>query len=54
MIAYRWESVGFYLAGIGLILFGVVGFDSLDLDDDCCIALSKGFAFSGNSAGDIA
>ena len=37
-----------------LILFGVVGFDSLDLDDDCSIALREGFTLGGDSAGDVA
>ena len=36
-----------------LILFGVVGFDSLDLDDDCSIALREGFTLGGDSAGDV-
>ena len=37
-----------------LILFGVVGFDSLDLDDDCSIALRERTALGGDSAGDVA
>ena len=37
-----------------LILFGVVGFDSLDLDDDCSIALREGFTLGGDSAGNVA
>ena len=37
----------------GLILFSIVGFDSLDLDDDCCISLGEGLAFCCDSAGYI-
>ena len=36
-----------------LILFGVVGFDGLCLDDDCCITLIEGFTLGGDSAGYI-
>ena len=38
---------------LGLILFSIVGFDSLDLDDDCGITLSEGLAFGCDSAGYI-
>ena len=34
----------------GLILFSIVGFDSLDLDDDCGISLGEGLAFCCDSA----
>ena len=36
-----------------LILFGVVGFDSFDLDDNCCITLSEGLAFCSDCTGDV-
>ena len=36
-----------------LILFGVVGLNGLDLDDDCGIALSEGLAFGSDSTGYI-
>ena len=38
---------------LGLILFSIVGFDSLDLDDDCGITLSEGRACCCDSAGYI-
>ena len=38
---------------LGLILFGVVGLNSLDLDDDCGITLGEGLAFCCDSAGYI-
>ena len=36
-----------------LILFGVVGLNGLDLDDDCGITLSEGLAFCCDSTGYI-
>ena len=36
-----------------LILFGVVGLNGLDLDDDCGISLGEGLAFCCDSAGYI-
>ena len=36
-----------------LILFGVVGFNSFDLDDDCGITLSEGLAFGCDRTGDV-
>ena len=38
---------------LGLILFSIVGFDGLDLDDDCGISLGEGLAFCCDSAGYI-
>ena len=38
---------------LGLILFSIVGFDSLDLDDDCGISLGEGLAFGRDCAGYI-
>ena len=38
---------------LGLILFSIVGFDSLDLDDDCGISLGEGLAFCCDSTGYI-
>ena len=36
-----------------LILFSIVGFDGLCLDDDCGITLIEGFTLGGDSAGYI-
>ena len=36
-----------------LILFSIVGFNSFDLDDDCCITLSEGLAFCCDRTGDV-
>ena len=37
-----------------LILFSIVGFDGLCLDDDCGITLSEGLAFGCDRTGDVA